>query len=78
MRQASYELSVSLLTRVVLISLLVLGLILGLLIALMRGYQHLKKKKVKGMLQPDTPTFPIIGFFHPESDGGAGGEKVLY
>ena len=30
------------------------------------------------MLQKDNPTYPIIGFFHPESDGGAGGEKVLY
>jgi alpha-1,2-mannosyltransferase len=24
------------------------------------------------------PKAPIIGFFHPECDGGAGGEKVLY
>ncbi len=64
--------------RITFISVLALAIILGMLIGLVRAQQYLKRRKVIDSLQKENPTYPIIGFFHPESDGGAGGEKVLY
>eukprot|EP00347_Sterkiella_histriomuscorum_P012414 403368671 len=64
------------LLRISLLSLGTIAILTIICIILMRLKTWNQLKYFKGYLKAQN--FPIIGFFHPQCDGGAGGEKVLY